>query len=80
MTIDNFRSHEPLYIVMVKINDAEQVLRTWAKQARVQASIEGPRIKFFDQRSMDIFSVSCPADWSQVVIWDCWNKRHIYNQ
>ena len=78
MTISNYRSHEPLYIIMVRENNAERLLRQWAQASQCQVTIEGNRMKIFEQRSLDRFHVDWSHDWGNVVIWDCWNKRHIY--
>ena len=78
MTITNYRSHEPLYIIMVRERDAEKLLKQWAQSAQCQVTIEGNRMKIFEQRSMSRFYMDWPHDWNNVSIWDCWNKRHIY--
>jgi hypothetical protein len=79
MTIGNYRSHEPLYIIMVRETNAERLLRQWAQAAQCQVTIEGNRMKLFEQRSLDRFHVDWPHAWDNVVIWDCWNRRHIYH-
>lgn len=78
MTISNFRSAEPLYIVVIRQNNAEGLLREWARSSQVQATIEGNRMKIFDHRALSVFQMAWPHDWALVTIWDCWNKRHIY--
>jgi hypothetical protein len=77
MTISNFRSAEPLYIVVVRQNNAEVLLQEWAKSNQVQATIDGNRMKIFDHRALILFQMSWSHDWDLVTIWDCWNKRHI---
>jgi hypothetical protein len=79
MTISNFRSAEPLYIVVVRENNAENLLRAWVRNNQCQVTVEGNRMKIFDQRSLSVFQMAWSHDWSQVSIWDCWNKRHIYH-
>lgn len=78
MTISNFRASEPLYIVMVRQDNAERLLRQWAQAHQCQVTIEGNRMKIFEQRSLSRFYMDWTHDWDQVTIWDCWNKRHIY--
>ena len=78
MTISNFRASEALYIVIVRDRDAERMLKDWAKSASAQVTIEGNRMKIFEQRSLSRFHMDWPHDWNDVAIWDCWNKRHIY--
>lgn len=77
MTITNFRATEPLYIIIVREKDAETALKTWARDAGAQVSIENNRMKIFEQRSLSMFQMTWTGDWSQVTIWDTWLKRHI---
>ena len=77
MTISNFRSSEPLYIVIVRDRNAENMLKSWAKDANAQVTIENNRMKIFESRSLQIFRMTWEHDWSQVTLWDAWNKRHI---
>lgn len=79
MTISNFRATEPLYIVIVREKNAEQSLRDWARGANVQVTIETNRMKIFETRTLNHFQMHWNGDWTQVLIWDCWNKRHIQN-
>ena len=77
MTISNFRATEALYIVIVRDRDAERNLRDWARGANAQVTIENNRMKIFEDRSLNLFTVTWSHDWTNVVIWDAWNKRHI---
>ena len=78
MTISNFRGSEPLYIVIVRDNNAEKLLKQWAQTTSSQVTIEGNRMKIFEQRSYSLFHMQWTHDWDNVTIWDCWNKRHIH--
>lgn len=78
MTISNLRSHEPLYIIMVREEQGEKLLRKWARDHQCQVSIEGNRMKIFDNLSFSRFQISWDRSWHNVTIWDCWNKRHVY--
>ena len=77
MTISNFRASEPLYLVIVREKNAEQLLRTWAKTSNCQVSIESNRMKIFEQRSLSLFQMTWTHGYENVAIWDTWNKRHI---
>ena len=77
MTISNFRAAEALYIVIVRDRDAERNLREWARIANAQVTIENNRMRIFEDRSLNLFTVTWPHDWTTVTIWDAWNKRHI---
>lgn len=77
MTISNFRASEPLYIVIVREKNAEQLLKGWAKVANAQVSIETNRMKIFEQRSLSLFMMQWEHGFENVMIWDAWNKRHV---
>jgi hypothetical protein len=63
--------------VIVRDKDAEQLLRDWAREQNVQVSVENNRMKLFEQRGLTLFQMNWAHSWSNVTIWDCWNKRHI---
>ena len=67
-----------MYIVILRDHDAEKKLKTWAREANCQVTIESNRMKIFEHRTLTIFQMSWPGDCGSVVIWDCWNKRHTY--
>lgn len=77
MTIENYRSHEPLYIVIVREQNAQHLLSAWARKNRAQVTVENNRMKLFENRSLNLFQVSWSHGWENVTIWDCWNKRHL---
>ena len=77
MTISNFRASEPLYIIIVREKNAEQLLREWARTANAQVSIETNRMKIFENRSLSLFQMHWGHGYENVTIWDAWNKRHI---
>lgn len=77
MTISNFRASEPLYLVIVREKDAEQLLRDWARESRCQVQIENNRMKIFEHRSLSMFRMTWALGFHNVAIWDTWNKRHI---
>lgn len=77
MTISNFRAQEALYIVILRDKNAEQLLKQWAKDSNVQATVENNRMKIFEQRGLSVFHLNWSHGWDNVTIWDCWNKRHI---
>lgn len=79
MTISNFRATEPLYLVIIRDRNAEQLLKDWARSANAQVKIEGNRMQLFEQRTFDLFQMNWNGEWNTVTIWDCWNRRHIYN-
>jgi len=79
MTISNYAHSEPLFIVIVRHKDANRILQEWAKEHGLSVIIEGHRMKLYDTRSLAVFQTQFSGDWKTVLIWDCWNKRHIYH-
>ena len=77
MTISNFRASEPLYIVIVREKNAEQLLKEWARSANVTVTVETNRMKMFESRSLTLFQMTWAHGYDNVTIWDAWNKRHI---
>jgi len=78
MTIPVYRATEALYLVIVRDRDAERLLKEWARSNNSQVSIENNRMRLFEDRSLNLFTVTWTHSWDLVTIWDCWNKRHIY--
>lgn len=77
MTISNFRANEPLYLVIVREKNAEQLLKAWAREANCQVTIESNRMKIFETRSLSMFQMTWAHGYENVTIWDAWNKRHL---
>lgn len=77
MSVKNFRSNEALYLVIVRDKNAEQLLKDWARDQKVQVTVENNRMKLFEQRGLTLFQMHWTHDWNNVTIWDCWNRRHI---
>ena len=77
MTISQFRSTEPMYIVVLQGADATQRLKTWARDNRQQVAVDGNRMRLYEQNSLVTFQMTWRGDWSAVAIWDVWNRRHI---
>ena len=66
-----------MYIVVLQGPDATQRLKTWARQNRQQVTVDGNRMRLYEQNSLVTFQMTW-TDWSAVAIWDVWNRRHIY--
>jgi hypothetical protein len=80
MSITQFRTAEPLYIVIVRNNNqAESQLKAWIKEHRVDhATVSGNRMMLHHQQAFDRFLISWTHNWDAVTVWDTWNRRHIY--
>lgn len=77
MTIGSYRSHEPLYLVIVRHDDARRMLTSWAKSHNQQVHIDANRMKIYEHRALHQFLVSWPHAWDNIMVWDVWNKRHV---
>lgn len=80
MSITNYRTVEPLFVIIVRnLENPDQLLKRWIQSNRVEhATVNGSKMFFHDHRSFDLFLVSWAHGWENVVIWDAWNRRHIY--
>jgi hypothetical protein len=78
MTIPVFRNHEPLYLITVREKDAESMIRDWIRDHRAQVTQDNNRIRIYDQHTLNLFQVTWSGNWDQIVIWDCWTRRHIW--
>jgi len=80
MTIASYRAVEPLYIVTLRNNtQAELLLKNWIREHRIEhASVLGHRMMLHDQRGFEQFRLTWLHDLSNLIIWDNWQKRHIY--
>ena len=68
-----------LYIVAVRDEDAKEKLTKWlAGNRHASARVEEHRLQIYDQNTLNLFSVSWKHSITNVTIWDCWNRRHIY--
>jgi hypothetical protein len=70
---------EILYTVIFRNNDATNRFKKWITTSKsIQAKIENNRLHIFDHNTLNLFVVSWQHGWEDVMIWDCWTKRHIY--
>lgn len=79
MTLLNVRAAEPLYIVSLRNQQAESLLKSWIKQHKIEhASVSGNKLMLHHQYAFDRFLVTWTQDWDSVSIWDTWHRRPIY--
>jgi hypothetical protein len=79
MSITSFRTAEPLYIVILRNQQAENLLKSWIKEHRVEhANVNGNRLMLHHRAAFDRFILTWNHDWDLVTVWDAWNRRHIY--
>lgn len=77
MSIPRYRASEPLYMVIVRDQNAETLLKNWARDSKAQVVVENNRMKVYDDQSLSVFQITWTHASIPVLIWDCWNKRHI---
>lgn len=79
MSISNFRTAEPLYIVILRNQQAETLLKSWIKEHKIEhASVAGNKMMLHHQGAFDRFVITWKHNWDSVTVWDAWHRRHIY--
>jgi hypothetical protein len=79
MSITNVRTVEPLYIVILRNQQAETLLKNWVKDNKIEhTQINGNRMMIHHQNALDRFCLTWTYNWDLVTVWDTWNRRHIY--
>ena len=79
MSIANFRTAEPLYIVILRNQQAETLLKAWIREHKIEhANVNGNKMMLHHQGAFDRFLISWTHNWDLVTVWDTWNRRHIY--
>lgn len=79
MSVLNFKSADPLYIVIMREGQAEALFRSWIKTNRIEhAIVNGNRMMLHHQNAFDRLLVSWSHSWDNITIWDTWHRRHIY--
>lgn len=79
MSVINTRAVEPLYIVILRNQQAESLLKSWVREHRVEhTSVNGNRLMIHHQNAFDRFLLTWSHNWDLVTVWDTWNRRHIY--
>ena len=79
MATINTRTVEPLYIVILRNQQAESLLKNWVRDNKVEhTSVNGNRLMIHHQNAFDRFMLTWTHNWDLVTVWDAWNRRHIY--
>ena len=79
MAIETFRAVEPLYIVILRNTQAENLLRSWVRDNKIEhANVNGNRMMLHHQQAFDRFLITWAHNWDSITVWDTWNRRHIY--
>lgn len=77
MTSINYRAAEALYTIILRDKDAERLLKDWARDTKAQVRIENNRMHIFEHQTLISFQMKWSHPWTNVTIWDCWNRRHL---
>lgn len=77
MSTPTYRSHEPLYIVILRTDQAQKLLTEWSQTCCVAVMVKGNRMELYEHRALELFQMNWSHGWNNVTIWDCWNRRHI---
>jgi len=75
---NNTRHGEPLYVIIIRDPQANTLLKSWASKNKQDVHLANNRMSLYSQNSLNLFQVTWTNSWSNVTIWDTWNKRHIY--
>lgn len=79
MSISTIKHGEPLYVVIMRDPKASALFKTWISENRIKhAQVQENRLQLFDYHSMAVFNMTWKNEWTNVVIWDAWNRRHIH--
>jgi hypothetical protein len=78
MSISTIRHGEPLYLVIMRDPRASTLFREWVAENRVKhVQIQDNKLQLFDYHSVNVFVMTWKGEWSNLVIWDAWNRRHV---
>jgi len=78
MTIQSYRSDQPLFTVIMRDPDARNHLVKWSQSSRsIAAKVEDNRMHIFDHNTLSLFIVTWTHGWDNVIVWDPWAKRHV---
>jgi hypothetical protein len=79
MTVPSYKSNTALYIIALRDEDAKSKLTKWVNsRPNASAKVEEHRLQIYDQNTLNLFVVTWTYSMSNLTVWDCWNRRHIY--
>ena len=73
----NYRATTALYIIIARHKDTSTTFSTWAGKSACKVDIQGNKMYLYDERSLSLFLLNWTHGFDQILVWDCWNKRHI---
>lgn len=72
------RQGEALYIIILRDPQAQNLLKSWAAKNKQDVQVSNNRMSLYSQHSLNQFQVTWTNSWSNITVWDTWNRRHIY--
>jgi len=80
MTITNYRTVEPLYIIFLRnTTQAEAMFKAWIREHRIEhANVTGNKMMLHSPSAFEQFRITWQHGVSSITVWDTWNRRHIY--
>jgi hypothetical protein len=79
MTLPIYKNGDPLYTIILRDQEARNQLTRWAQSSKtIQARVEDNRMHLFNHNSLMIFVVTWAHSWDNILVWDTYQKRHIY--
>jgi hypothetical protein len=78
MTLPIFKNGDALYTIIYRQEDARSRLLKWLNSSRsIQARVEDNKLYLYDYNSLSVFILNWSFGWDNLLIWDCYAKRHI---
>ena len=79
MTLPQYKNGDALYTIICRGDDAKAKLHKWTTTSRsIQARVDDNKMHIYDHNSLMIFVVTWNHTWDNILIWDCYTKRHIH--
>jgi len=79
MSVPVFKNIESVYIVILRSPDAKNLLHKWLSSNRyASARVDDNRLYINDHNTYNLFLVTWSNGWDNILVWDCYMKRHIY--
>ena len=79
MTLPIFKNGDALYTVIMRDPDARARVQKWTTTSRsIQAKVDDNKLHIYDHNTLSLFIVTWTHSWDNILVWDCYAKRHIY--
>jgi len=79
MTLPIFKNGDALYTVIMRDPEARVRFQKWTTTSRsIQAKVEENKLHIYDHNTLSLFIVTWAHSWDNLLVWDCYTKRHIY--